>query len=597
MLRACPYHSAHPAHIALGKFAFPMWTILCTIFASILALLLYRRRRKEMRRNYLLSEVQKRLDLRERSIREVEAKVAEVPIAIREQIASHDLCKLIDNIQAGRYTALQVLRTYQWKAVESHRKTNCITQFIREAEEWAKELDALTADSKYQRPPLFGVPFSIKECISVVGYDQTKGYAQELGKFATEDAVIVQQIKRLGGVPFVLTNVPQSLLTFSCMNPIYGITSNAFAPDRTSGGSSGGEGALIGTGGSIIGIGADVGGSIRYPCHFNGIAGIKPSHRRLSQQGVRGSVPGRPLINASCGPMTRKISETVKFLSIVWSDDWISSRDPYVPSVKWNQKEFYIRRPLRIGYYEDDGWFRPTPSLQRAVAETRSRLERLGYTLIPFNPPQVAEAFSLFTGAVTVDGCRYLLNKFDADLECDGYASIMNMNRVPFILRRIIAFLTDPFYPRIAHIIRAMPRDTSELRCIYERIEIYRHKFIQAMLSFNIDALLCPVQVVPAIEHVYPMHLFATTSYCGIFNLLDFAAGTVCVSKVTEEDERMLREYPEDDLWYKMAKEATKGSVGLPVGIQIAAPPYREETVLRILQDIEKSIEHEKAHR
>lgn len=66
------------------------------------------------------------------------------------------------------------------------------------------------------------------------------------------------------------------------------------------------------------------------------------------------------------------------------------------------------------------------------------------------------------------------------------------------------------------------------------------------------------LQVVPAVGHVYPMHLFATTSYCGIFNLLDFAAGTVCVSKVTEEDERMLADYPEDDLWYKMAKEATK---------------------------------------
>ena len=73
----------------------------------------------------------------------------------------------------------------------------------------------------------------------------------------------------------MLTNVPQCLLTYSCSNPIYGTTCCVTDKNRTSGGSSGGEGALIGSGGSIIGIGSDVGGSIRYPCHFNGITGIK----------------------------------------------------------------------------------------------------------------------------------------------------------------------------------------------------------------------------------------------------------------------------------------------------------------------------------
>lgn len=97
---------------------------------------------------------------------------------------------------------------------------------------------------------------------------------------------------------------------------------------------------------------------------------IQPSHHRLSQQGVRGSVPGRPLINASCGPMTRKISETVKFLSIIWSDDWISSRDPYVPSVKWNQKEFDTRRPLRIGTIFNNVFFRQNWVWCSDLAET-----------------------------------------------------------------------------------------------------------------------------------------------------------------------------------------------------------------------------------
>ncbi|KHN85523.1 Fatty-acid amide hydrolase 1 [Toxocara canis] len=571
-----------------------MWAVLFAIFVGALALFLYRWNRKEKRKSNLRVEVQKRLDVRARSISEIEAKVNEVSIALREEIASRDLKQLViykpDDLQHYKFFGPISGR----RSSHSVEPIVSLSSFRQEADEWAKRLDTEAANSDYQRPALFGIPFSIKECICVAGYDQTKGYAQELGKIAKEDALIVQQIKHLGGVPFVLTNVPQSLLSFSCMNPIYGTTSNAFTADRTSGGSSGGEGALIGTGGSIIGIGGDVGGSIRYPCHFNGIAGIKPSHLRLSHQGVMGSIPGRPLINASDGPMTRKISDAVTFLSAVWSDDWISSKDPYVPPVRWNRERFSGTHPLRIGYYDDDGWFMPTPPLQRAVKEARSILQAAGHNLIRFEPPHVPEAFKLFIGAVTVDGGQYLLSKIDADLECDGYGGILNIYRLPVMVQRVLAAIIAPLYPRIAHVMRAMPYDTAELRSIYEQIERYRDSFIREMRSRNIEAILCPVQVVPAVAHLYPMQLISTTSYCGIFNLLDFAAGTVCVTNVTEEDERALADYPERDPWYKMVKEATKGSVGLPVGVQVAAPPYHEETVLRILQQIETSLEHAK---
>lgn len=81
--------------------------------------------------------------------------------------------------------------------------------------------------------------------------------------------------RSLGAIPFVLTNVPQTLLSYSCENPVYGSTSSPLSLERTSGGSSGGEAALIATGGSLVGIGADTGGSIRIPCSFCGIVGFK----------------------------------------------------------------------------------------------------------------------------------------------------------------------------------------------------------------------------------------------------------------------------------------------------------------------------------
>lgn len=81
-----------------------------------------------------------------------------------------------------------------------------------------------------------------------------------------------------GCVPFVLTNVPQSLLTYNCANPVYGITTHPLDATKTPGGSTGGEAALLAADGSVLGIGGDVGGSIRMPCHFTGMAGIKVSN-------------------------------------------------------------------------------------------------------------------------------------------------------------------------------------------------------------------------------------------------------------------------------------------------------------------------------
>ncbi|ETN72661.1 hypothetical protein NECAME_18734, partial [Necator americanus] len=96
-------------------------------------------------------------------------------------------------------------------------------------------------------------------------------------------------------IPFVQTNVSQLLMSYGCSNPIYGATSSPLDSSRTSGGSSGGESALLAANGSVIGIGGDVGGSIRVPCHFTGTAGIKPSHLRFSHRHSPGVVPGRPL--------------------------------------------------------------------------------------------------------------------------------------------------------------------------------------------------------------------------------------------------------------------------------------------------------------
>ncbi len=122
---------------------------------------------------------------------------------------------------------------------------------------------------------VYSIGYRVHIRLQVQGYDATLGYAQDLGKLATEDAMIVKCLKELGAIPFVRTNVPQSLLSFTCSNPIYGLTTNPWNPERTCGGSSGGEAALLSLGGAPFGIGGDVGGSLRIPAHFCGISAIK----------------------------------------------------------------------------------------------------------------------------------------------------------------------------------------------------------------------------------------------------------------------------------------------------------------------------------
>ena len=96
-------------------------------------------------------------------------------------------------------------------------------------------------------------------------------------------------MKALGAIPFCITNIPQTMLSYACSNPVYGCTTNPHDSQRTPGGSSGGEACLIAQGGSILGLGSDVGGSLRIPAHFCGITALKPTQGRLCERG-RGQV-------------------------------------------------------------------------------------------------------------------------------------------------------------------------------------------------------------------------------------------------------------------------------------------------------------------
>lgn len=112
--------------------------------------------------------------------------------------------------------------------------------------------------------PLAGMPVSLKDEISVAGFDACIGYSAWVG-IKQEDAVLVRLLRDAGAIPYVKTNVPITMLSFECANDVFGATTNPHSAAYVPGGSSGGEAALIACGGSRVGVGSDGAGSVRLP--------------------------------------------------------------------------------------------------------------------------------------------------------------------------------------------------------------------------------------------------------------------------------------------------------------------------------------------
>ena len=192
------------------------------------------------------------------------------------------------------------------------------------------------------------------------------------------DAVIVQVLRAQGAIPgFCRTNIPQTMLSFECSNPIYGQTANPHDTTRGPGGSSGGEGCLIASGGSLLGIGTDIGGSVRAPAHFCGVAGFKPTPQRVTKVGQAsprvGGRDGQNAVRSVAGPLARRVGDLTAVMRCWWGRDNAAMRrvDPFAPKQGFSDAPIDVGA-IRVGVFHDDGWFEAAPSCVRAVREAEA---------------------------------------------------------------------------------------------------------------------------------------------------------------------------------------------------------------------------------
>jgi amidase len=156
---------------------------------------------------------------------------------------------------------------------------------IAEALNTAQEHDAYQSRTGTTLGPLHGIPYTLKDTFDVSGYDSSLGFSSLSNLPAHQDSVLHATLSRLGGILLAKTNIPQTLLAFECNNPIFGKTENPVVRGFTSGGSSGGEAAVLGRNGSAIGFGSDIGGSLRIPTGWCGIFALKTVHGRFTKRG------------------------------------------------------------------------------------------------------------------------------------------------------------------------------------------------------------------------------------------------------------------------------------------------------------------------
>lgn len=179
-------------------------------------------------------------------------------------------------------------------------------QALEEAKKTDEQIDHVRLIDK----PLYGVPISIKESFHVKGMKTTGGVVHRKDIIMSKDADVIAQLKNAGAIILCKTNTPSLCFYHETTNKLFGRTNNAWHKKRTAGGSSGGEGALIGVGGSPVGMASDIGGSIRFPSHFNGVVGFKPGKHQVSSEGHLPSdtIPLKTRMS-SIGPMGKSVRD------------------------------------------------------------------------------------------------------------------------------------------------------------------------------------------------------------------------------------------------------------------------------------------------
>ncbi len=241
--------------------------------------------------------------------------------------------------------------------------------------------------------PLHGVPFTAKDIFNTAGLPTTAGLRMMRSNVPDHDATVVARMRRAGAILIGKTNCPPAGAGEESWNSVHGGTRNPYDINRTPGGSSSGEAAIIAAAGSPLGLGSDSGGSMRMPAHYCGIAALKPTAGLIPVTGAYGLPGGLTDPRSQVGPMARYVADLRIALKVLAGPDGVDSA--VVPVRAWTAPPL---QGLRVAWYADDGLSRPTPSIAAAVKAASRVLAAAGCSVTEERPPSLAEAWQITLG-------------------------------------------------------------------------------------------------------------------------------------------------------------------------------------------------------
>ena len=432
-------------------------------------------------------------------------------------------------IREGAITSAELVELHLARIAEVNPALNAMVETLAEsARRAAAESDARRAAGAL-RSAIDGVPFSIKDSIEVAGTVCTAGtLGLRHAASSARDATLVARLRAAGAIPLARTNLPDLLFAFESDNLIRGRTNNPFDHSRTSGGSSGGEAALIAAGGSPFGLGSDAAGSVRLPAHFCGISALKPTSGRLPRTGHVPPAGGWIEAIWQIGPMARHVEDLQMLMPILLGPD---GEDHTVIDMPYDAAA--TADGARVAFFTDN-------SIAAPDADTAATVRRAAAALgaAECRPPCIEQSYDLEMGLIGADGG-------------DGLRAH---------LASIGSTETHPLLEGWLAKLEAYRVSVAGFADLWNHLLGFRaamHRFLR-----DYDAILSPVCATPAVPHGTSIHdrTFRGFSYTMTYNVLG---------------------------WPAVAVRYGQSPAGLPIGVQVACPPWREGLALALARKLE----------
>jgi fatty acid amide hydrolase len=501
-------------------------------------------------------------------------------------LAGSDLAALL---RAGETSAREVVDAHLARIEEVDDRLNAVV--VRRFEEARREADA--ADARRVRGealgPLHGIPFTVKDQFDLAGSPTTFGVARLNGRIAGRDSAMVAALRAAGAIVLGKTNVPQTLGAWETDNNIFGRTNNPWDLNRTPGGSSGGDAAIVAAGGAPLALGGDYGGSLRVPAAWCGICTIRPTARRLETEAppVRTSA-GAEGLSAQPGPLARSVAEVTAALRVM-VDHVVARPGPRTPPAPLADPAQVDVSRLRVALLRQVGDWTPSPAVRRALDEAAEALRAEGATVEDWtDAPDTLEGVLLFYRIIGSDGFAFVSQILDGERPIPLMKPTVQLASMPDPALPLLAQMLETLGQRRAgrmlrHFRRLSARGLFDL--LGERIG-YEARFLAAMDAGRYDVILCPALPLPAVPHGQTSDLADFAGAALLFNALGLPAGVVPVTRVRpgEESDRTVGR----DRTEVVARDAEQGSAGLPVAVQLAARHWREDLVLAAMAAVER---------